>query len=69
MKAIILGAGISGVALAHFLQKKKINSVSFSDWKLLDEYEVNEGQKEGRPRKKIDTIEEMLELTQSFRQD
>ena len=39
------------------------------DWELLDEHEVNEGQKEGRPRKKIDTIEEMLELTQSFRQD
>ena len=26
MKAIILGAGISGVALAHFLQKKKIKN-------------------------------------------
>ncbi|HIA55982.1 MAG TPA: NADP oxidoreductase, partial [Candidatus Lambdaproteobacteria bacterium] len=44
------------------LEKRKVEFVSFADWKLLDAHEIEAGQKQGRPRVKLTSIAEMLEI-------
>jgi ferredoxin--NADP+ reductase len=39
------------------------NAVDFAGWKRIDEHERNAGQKSGRPRRKIVTVEEMIDIS------
>jgi len=55
--------------ILKLLQNKGAEVVSFSDWKLLEDYETKAGEAEGRPRKKVGTVEEMLEVIRDRRQD
>jgi ferredoxin/flavodoxin---NADP+ reductase len=40
------------------------NAVDFAGWKRIDEIERNAGQKSGRPRRKVVTVEEMIGITE-----
>ena len=48
--------------LLDLLKKKKIEFVSFEDWKKLDKFEIEQGQQNGKPRHKICEVQEMLDL-------
>ena len=48
--------------IVSLLESRKIEYVSFADWKLLDAHETEAGQAEGRPRLKLTSIAEMLEI-------
>ena len=48
--------------LLDLLKKKKIQFVSFEDWKKLDKFEVELGQQNGKSRHKICEVQEMLDL-------
>jgi ferredoxin--NADP+ reductase len=39
------------------------NAVDFAGWKRIDESELSAGQKSGRPRRKVVTIEEMISIS------
>ncbi|MGB0708423.1 MAG: FAD-dependent oxidoreductase [bacterium] len=51
--------------LLALLKQKKIQFVSFEDWKKLDKFELEQGQLNGKSRQKICEVEEMLDLIQS----
>jgi len=51
---------ISGIEA--LLKERNVNFVSFEDWKLLDAYETDAGQAQERPRVKVTSIDEMLEI-------
>ncbi len=51
--------------LLDLLKQKKIQFVSFEDWKKLDKFEIEQGQLSGKSRQKICEVEEMLDLIQS----
>ena len=51
--------------LIDFLKQKKIQFVSFEDWKKLDKFEIEQGQRNGKSRQKICEVQEMLDLIQS----
>ena len=53
------------VDLVDLLKEKKINFVSFDDWKKLDKFEVIQGQQYAKTRQKICEVQEMLDLIQS----
>src|SRR5215467_11452437 len=42
-----------------FLRERAIDYVTYQDWKLLDQYEVVCGARQGRPRIKVTTVPEM----------
>ena len=46
--------------IVTLLESRKIDYVSFADWKLLDVHETEAGQAQGRPRLKLTSIDEML---------
>jgi len=46
-------------AVEKLVRERKPNYVSWEDWKRLDEIEVGKGEREGRPRLKFTTVEEM----------
>ncbi|MBG55724.1 MAG: NADP oxidoreductase [Deltaproteobacteria bacterium] len=46
------------------LKERNVDFVSFEDWKLLDEYEINNGNSQDRPRIKVTSIERILEIIQ-----
>ena len=48
-------------AVENLVRERKPNFVSWKDWQRLDEIEVSKGEKEGRPRVKFTTVEEMQE--------
>ena len=48
--------------ITRFLESKKLAYVPFEDWKILDQAEIDEGRKTDRPREKITTVEEMLNV-------
>jgi ferredoxin--NADP+ reductase len=48
--------------LLDLLKKKKIQFVSFEDWKKLDKFEIEQGQQNGKSRHKICEVQEMLDL-------
>ena len=48
--------------IVRMLQSKKIPFVPFEDWKILDQTEIEVGEKKLKPREKITTVEEMLEI-------
>ena len=51
--------------LLDLLKQKKIQFVSFEDWKKLDKFELEQGHLNGKSRQKICEVEEMLDLIQS----
>ena len=53
---------VSNPDIVLLLEKRKVEFVSFADWKLLDAHEIEAGQKQGRPRVKLTSIAEMLEI-------
>ena len=53
---------ISGIEA--LLKDRNVNYVSFEDWKLLDAYETDAGKAQERPRVKVTSIDEMLEIIQ-----
>ncbi|KAI9209676.1 uncharacterized protein BJ171DRAFT_484690 [Polychytrium aggregatum] len=55
-------AGVLGTSAA-----KAVDAVSFSEWKAIDAYEREQGQKLGKPREKIVSTEEMLRLVHEAR--
>jgi ferredoxin--NADP+ reductase len=46
-------------AAEKLVRERKPSFVSWKDWQRLDEIEVAQGEKEGRPRVKFTTVEEM----------
>ena len=53
--------------VSEFLQSKGVSFVPFEDWRLLDQAEVEEGEKRERPREKITTVQEMFDIIQEKR--
>ena len=51
--------------LLDLLKEKKSQFVSFEDWKKLDKFEIEQGQRNGKSRQKICEVQEMLDLIQS----
>ena len=47
-------------AVPALLAEKGVRYVSFTDWKYLDQIEVENGKKVGKPREKMTTVAEML---------
>ena len=56
------GKNVSNQDIVSLLEKRKVEFVSFADWKLLDAHEIEAGQKQGRPRVKLTSTAEMLEI-------
>ena len=56
------GKNVSNPDIVLLLEKRKVEFVSFADWKLLDAHEIEAGQKQGCPRVKLTSIAEMLEI-------
>jgi ferredoxin/flavodoxin---NADP+ reductase len=50
-----------------FLRERGIDYVTYQDWKILDKYEVACGAKQGRPRVKVTTVPEMMEIVRQGR--
>lgn len=44
------------------LRQRNANVVDFIDWQRIDEYERQQGQKEGKPREKIVSVDEILSI-------
>ena len=58
--ATLAPAEADGGAIEEHLRTKGIRAVSYSDWRKLDELEVERGQSAGRPRVKFTDVEETL---------
>ena len=55
------GYQTSSSSIESLLKERSVDYVSFEDWKLLDDYEIEAGQAQDRPRVKVTSIEKMLE--------
>ena len=49
-------------AIETLLKDREINYVTYADWQILDAIEIEQGEKEGRSRKKFYNVEEMLRV-------
>lgn len=60
-----------GPGAAHdveaLLKQRQIDYVSYADWTLLDQYEREQGEAHGRPRRKVVEVERMLRIIHSRR--
>ena len=56
------GKNYANPDIVPLLEKRKVEYVSFADWKLLDVHETDAGQKYGRPRVKLTSLAEMLSV-------
>jgi ferredoxin--NADP+ reductase len=45
-----------------FLRERGIDYVTYQDWKILDQYEVACGVRQGRPRVKVTTVPDMMAI-------
>jgi ferredoxin--NADP+ reductase len=50
-----------------FLHERDIDYVTYQDWKILDQYEVTYGVRQGCPRVKVTTIPEMMAIIRQGR--
>jgi ferredoxin/flavodoxin---NADP+ reductase len=48
--------------IVAYLHERGIDYVTYQDWKMLDQYEVASGSRQGRPRVKITTVPEMMSV-------
>ena len=46
--------------IVAYLHERGIDSVTYQEWKMLDQYEVASGSGQGRPRVKVTTVPEMI---------
>jgi ferredoxin/flavodoxin---NADP+ reductase len=46
--------------IVTLLSERGIDYVTYQDWKILDQYEVASGSRQGRPRDKVTTVPEMM---------
>lgn len=46
--------------LIRILEKRNIRYVTFDDWKIIDNLEIEKGQSLGKPREKFTTVKDML---------
>ncbi len=46
----------------ELLELKNIRSISFHDWKMIDEYEQAEGKRVGKPREKLTNIDDVFNV-------
>ncbi|WP_344804781.1 molybdopterin-dependent oxidoreductase [Allohahella marinimesophila] len=51
------------------LNSRKVKFVSYDDWLLLDQHEIEQGGREGRPRRKETEVSAMLEIIRSRKAD
>ena len=56
------GKNCANPDIVALLENRKLEYVSFADWKLIDVHETEAGQKQGRPRVKLTSIAEMLSV-------
>ena len=56
------GKNCANPDIVPLLENRKVEYVSFADWKLIDVHETEAGQKQGRPRVKLTSIAEMLSV-------
>ena len=56
------GKNYANPDIVALLENRKVEYVSFADWKLIDAHETEAGQKQGRPRVKLTSIAEMLSV-------
>ena len=56
------GKNCANPDIVALLENRKVEYVSFADWKLIDVHETEAGQKQGRPRVKLTSIAEMLSV-------
>ena len=56
------GKNCANPDIVPLLENRKLEYVSFADWKLIDVHETEAGQKQGRPRVKLTSIAEMLSV-------
>lgn len=49
------------------LKQRQIDYVSYADWELLDQHEREQGERHGRPRRKVVEVERMLAIIRSRR--
>jgi len=61
------GQNVEFLDIVSLLESRSLDYVSFADWKLLDIFEVESGQAQGRPRRKLTSISEMLEIIRKKR--
>jgi ferredoxin--NADP+ reductase len=54
-------------ALADWVRQRCPNVVEEADWRLIDQHEVSAGEAGGRPRVKLCTVDEMLEVVTTGR--
>jgi ferredoxin/flavodoxin---NADP+ reductase len=50
-----------------FLRERGIDYVTYQDWKILDQYEVARGARQGCPRVKVTTVPEMMAIIRQGR--
>ena len=48
--------------ICRILQAKKIRHIGFTDWKKIDQHEINLGKARGKPREKLTSVAEMLRV-------
>jgi ferredoxin--NADP+ reductase len=46
--------------IVAYLHERDIDYVTYQDWKMLDQYEVASGSRQGRPRVKVTTVPNMM---------
>jgi hypothetical protein len=46
----------------RLIKEKNIKGVTYDDWKVLDLYELTRGNELGRPRLKVTTVAEMMDV-------
>lgn len=50
--------------IEKLIKEKNLTSVTYDDWKVLDLFELTRGNEKGRPRIKVTSVPEMLEVIQ-----
>lgn len=57
---VVLDERGGGDAVTQLLAKRNVQFVTFEDWSRIDQVEREEGRKEGKPREKFVSVEEMV---------
>ncbi len=52
----------NNTAIETILSEKNIKFITYSDWKQIDEYEIKQGEKVGKPREKLTSITKIMEV-------
>ncbi|MBB5213178.1 molybdopterin-dependent oxidoreductase [Microbulbifer hydrolyticus] len=54
--------------VAAILSERNVEYINYSDWRLLDKHEQNNGHKDGRPRRKETSVRNMLRIIRNARE-